>query len=74
MEVSKNQIYKTPSGRLLKVVAVKESGCHHLIEIDKSGNPKAEVRNLSNHVVRRNRLVYSEETIQSFKLCKSKSN
>lgn len=67
MAISIDQIYQTPSGKLLKVVAVKESGCHHFVEIDKKGKPKIEKRNSFGHVVRRPKVVYSEETIQSFK-------
>lgn len=39
MAIEKNQIYKTPSGRLLQVVYLKDSGFHHLKEIDTDGNP-----------------------------------
>lgn len=60
-------IYKTPSGKLLQVSEVRESGFHHLKEIDKDGNPVQERRNRAGHVVYRTYFVYSEETIKSFK-------
>jgi hypothetical protein len=65
--VLKDSIYKTPSGKLLQVVEVKDSGFHHLMKIDKEGNPIQEIRNRSGHVVYRTYFVYSEETINSFK-------
>lgn len=67
MAVLKNQVYKTKSGKLLQVVEVRESGFHHFIEIDKDGNIVPEKRNSFGHVVHRSYLVYSQETIQSFK-------
>jgi hypothetical protein len=67
MAIEKNNTYKTPSGKLLQVVDLKESGFHHLKEIDKEGNPVEERRNRSGHVVYRTYFVYSEETIHSFK-------
>lgn len=67
MAIEKNQIFKTPSGKLVKVVELKESGFHHLKEIDKEGNPVQEIRNRAGHVVYRTSFVYSEETIHSFK-------
>jgi hypothetical protein len=66
MAVIINQVYKTQSGRLLKVVSVKESGCHHFVEIDKKGKRVVEKRNNSGQVVHRTSVVYSEETISSF--------
>lgn len=71
MAVEKNQVYKTPSGKLLQVVEVRESGLHHFIQIDENGDPVIEKRNSFGHVVHRAYLVYSEETIQSFKKLKS---
>lgn len=71
MAIEKNQIYKTPSGRLLQVLYLKDSGFHHLKEIDTDGNPVEEIRNRSGHVVYRTNFVYSEETIHSFKKQKS---
>ena len=71
MAIEKNQIYKTPSGKLLKLTEVRESGFHHLKEIDTDGNPVEEKRNRSGHVVYRTYFVYSEETIHSFKKQKS---
>lgn len=71
MAIEKNQIFSTPSGRLLQVVEVRESGFHHLKEIDHAGNPVPEKRNTFGHVVHRAHLVYSEETIHSFKKLKS---
>lgn len=62
-----NQIYKTKSGKLLRVVEVRDSGFHHFKEIDKDGNAVLEKRNTFGHVVLRSHLVYSEETIHSFK-------
>jgi hypothetical protein len=65
--VLKNEIYKTKSGKLLQVSAVRESGFHHFKEIDKEGNPVSDKRNSFGHVVHRTDLVYSEEIIKSFK-------
>lgn len=67
MAIEKNQIYKTASGRLLQVSAVRESGFHHFKEIDKEGNHIKEKRNTFGVVVHRSDLIYSEETIKSFK-------
>jgi hypothetical protein len=67
MAVEKNQVYKTPSGRLLQVIEIRESGFHHFKEIDKHGNTIQDKRNTFGHVVHRSHLVYSEETIHSFK-------
>lgn len=67
MAIEKNQIYKTPSGKLLQVTMLCESGFHHLKEVDTSGNRVEEKRNRSGHVVYRTEFVYSEETIHSFK-------
>lgn len=67
MAVEKNQVYKTPSGKLLQVIEVRDSGFHHFKEIDKEGNTILEKRNTFGHVVHRSRLVYSEEIIHSFK-------
>ena len=62
-----NQIYSTPSGKLLKITDIKESGFHHLKEIDTNGKPVQERRNRAGHVVYRTSFVYSEEIIHSFK-------
>lgn len=71
MAILKNQVYKTKTGKLLKVVKVTESGFHHLREVDINGDDVKDKRNSFGHVVHRANLVYSEETIQSFKLWKS---
>jgi hypothetical protein len=71
MAIEKNQIYQTPSGKFLKVSEIKESGFHHFKEIDKEGNHIEEKRNTFGVVVHRTDLVYSEETIRSFKKQKS---
>lgn len=71
MAILKNQVYKTKTEKLLKVVEVRDSGSHHFQEVDTNGNEVQEARNSFGHVVRRTKLVYSEETIQSFKLWKS---
>lgn len=72
MEVKKNEVYKTQSGKFLQVVEVRESGLHHFIEIEDNVNrkPIPEQRNSFGHVIKRNKLVYSEETIASFKKLK----
>ena len=62
-----HQIYSTPSGKLLKITDIKESGFHHLKEIDAKGKPVQERRNRAGHVVYRTSFVYSEEIINSFK-------
>lgn len=62
-----NQIYSTPSGKLLKITDIKESGFHHLKEIDANGKLVQERRNRAGHVVYRTAFVYSEEIINSFK-------
>lgn len=67
MAIEKNQIYKTPSGKLLQVAQVMESGFHHFKEVDKEGNRIYDKRNSFGHVVHRSNLVYSEEIIHSFK-------
>ena len=71
-KVEINQVYKTPSGKFLKVVKVNESGSHNLIEINDNVNriPVPEGRNKSGHVTRRVNLVYSEEVISTFKMLK----
>jgi hypothetical protein len=71
MAIEKNQVFKTVSGKLLQVIEIKESGFHHLKEIDLDGNPVKERRNGSGHVVYRTYFVYSEEIIHSFKKQKS---
>jgi hypothetical protein len=73
MSVEVNQVYKTQSGKFLQVSAVKESGLHHFIEIEDNVNrvPVPEVRNMSGHVTRRVKLVYSEEIISTFKKMKA---
>ena len=62
-----HQIYSTPSGKLLKITDIKESGFHHLKEIDANGKLVQERRNRAGHVVYRTSFVYSEEIIHSFK-------
>lgn len=62
-----HQIYSTPSGKLLKITDIKESGFHHLKEIDANGKLVQERRNRAGHVVYRTSFVYSEEIINSFK-------
>lgn len=71
MAILKNQVYTTKEGKLLKVVKVTESGFHHLREVDVNGDEVNDKRNSFGHVVHRANLVYSEETIKSFKLWKS---
>lgn len=73
MSIEIKQVYKTPSGKFLQVVLIKESGFHHLIEITDNVNriPVPELRNKFGHVTRRVKLVYSEETISTFKKLKS---
>lgn len=73
MAIELNQIYKTKTGKFLKVVAVKESGLHHFIEVSDNINkiPVTEQRNNFGHVTRRVNLVYSEETISTFKKMKA---
>jgi hypothetical protein len=70
--VAIGQVYKTPSGKFLQVLFVKESGLHHFIEIQDNLNriPVPEQRNKFGHVTRRTNLVYSEETISTFKKLK----
>ena len=62
-----NQIYSTPSGKLLKITDIKESGFHHVKDIDANGKLVQERRNRAGHVVYRTAFVYSEEIINSFK-------
>ncbi len=71
--VEVGQVYKTPSGKFLQVVFVKESGLHHFVEIQDNVNriPVPETRNKFGHVTRRVNLVYSEEIISTFKKLKS---
>jgi len=73
MAIELKQIYKTPMGKFLQVVAVKESGFHHFIEVSDNVNntPVTEQRNSFGHVTRRVNPVYSEETISTFKKMKS---
>ena len=40
MEIKKNEVYKTQSGKFLQVVEVRESGLHHFIEIEDNVNRK----------------------------------
>ena len=54
-----HQIYSTPSGKLLKITDIKESGFHHLKEIDANGKLVQERRNRAGHVVYRTAFVYS---------------
>lgn len=73
MAVEINQVYKTITGLFIKLVAVKESGFHHFIEVKDNVNqvPVPEKRNRSGHVTRRVDLVYSEEVIATFKKMKA---
>lgn len=73
MAIEIKDVYKTPSGKFLQVVQIKESGFHHFIEITDNVNriPVPELRNKFGHVTRRVKLVYSEETISTFKKLKS---
>lgn len=72
MEIKKNEVFKTPSGKFLQVTETRESGLHHFIEIEDNVNrvPIPELRNSFGHVIRRNKLVYSEEVISTFKKLK----
>lgn len=70
MEIKKKQKYITPSGALLKVKTVRESGVHTLILIDKEGNTLPEKRNKRGHVIQRATHLCSSETISSFKQIK----
>ena len=62
-------VYKTPMCRFIQLVAIKDSGLHHFIEVSDNLNrkPIKEERNKSGHVTRRVNLVYTEEIIASFK-------
>lgn len=73
MAIELHQVYKTHSGRFLQVVQVNESGSHNLIEVSDNVNkiPVPESRNRSGHVTRRVNLIYSEETIYTFKKMQS---
>lgn len=73
MAVQINQVYKTPSGKFLKVVLTTEAKFHHFIEVEDNVNrlPVPEKRNGFGHVTRRVNPVYSEETISTFKKMKS---
>lgn len=73
MSVELKQVYKTPSGKFLQVIQVNECGTHILIEIEDNVNrkPLPERRNRAGHVTRRVKLLYSEETISTFKKMKS---
>jgi hypothetical protein len=73
MAVELNQVYKTKTGKFLQVVFVADSGLHHFIEVSDNANrvPVPEKRNSSGHVTHRVKLVYSEETIASFRKMKS---
>lgn len=73
MAIEINQVYKTPTGKFLQVVSVKESGFHHFIEVSDNVNkiPVPEKRNSFNHVTRRVNPVYSEEIIATFKKMKA---
>lgn len=70
MEIKKKQTFKTSAGILLRVKTVRESGMHTLESIDKNGKVIPERRNTRGHVIQRNELLYSEETIRSFKQIK----
>lgn len=73
MDVKKNQIYKTKTGKFLKVVLVTDSKFHHFIEVVDNINqtPLKEIRNNAGHVTRRVKLEYSEEIISTFKKMKA---
>ena len=72
MNVELNQLYMTKSGKVLMVKSVNESGSHNLIEVVSQTDKThvAEVKNKYGLVTRRTNLVYTEETISSFKKIK----
>lgn len=73
MDIKKGDVYKTSDNTFLQVVSVHESKSHHFIEVKDNVNrtPVPELRNRSGHVTHRVNLVYSEETIATFKKMKS---
>lgn len=73
MNLELKQVYKTPTGNFLQLVAIKESGSHHFIEVTDNVNrfPVLEKRNKAGHVTKRVKLVYTEETIATFKKLKA---
>lgn len=70
MAIQINQVYKTSSGKLLKVKTIRESGIHTFIQIDENGNVIEDRKNSFGHVVDRSERLCSEETIRSFKQVK----
>lgn len=73
MAVNLKEVYRTHSGKFLKVVLIRQSGLHHFIEVSDNvkKTPIPEKRNFAGHVVHRVNLVYSEETILTFKKMKA---
>jgi len=69
MAIKINDVYKTPSGRFLQAKLISETGCHHFIEVQDNLNriPVPEQKDKFGRVIRRTSLVYSEETIATFK-------
>jgi hypothetical protein len=72
MSVELNQLYMTKSGKVLMVKSVNESGSHNLVEVvsQKDRTLVAEIKNKYGLVTRRTNLIYTEETISSFKKIK----
>lgn len=73
MSVELNQVYRTPSGKFLQLIQINDCGTHIMIEIEDNVNrkPIPEKRNRAGYVTRRVKLLYSEETISTFKKMKS---
>lgn len=67
MAIEKNQIYKTPDNRIVRVKTVRESGIHTLETIDENGNVIGDVKNHFGHVIDRSDRLCSEQTIRTFK-------
>lgn len=72
MAIKLGDVYKTPSDKFIKVTELKETGLHHFIEVmdNVKKKPIKEVRNKFGMITRRVKLVYSEETISTFKKLK----
>ena len=71
MEIKKNQVYRTPNNRIVRVKTVRECGLHTLETIDENGNVIGDVKNSFGHVIDRSDRLCSEETIRTFKKQKS---
>lgn len=70
MEVTKNQVFKTPAGRILKVKTVRISGIHTLTTINEKGIVIPDKKNSFGHIIDRCDRFCSEETIKTFKKIK----